>query len=86
MEEVPHSLDAISVSQHLANVFVEHARMSSHVPESHEQELELCIYDTAPIYSARFEVRGGAGGGVLWWAGRGGGPGPRPRGLLPAEG
>lgn len=28
MEEVPHSLDAIRVSQHLANVFLEAARMS----------------------------------------------------------
>ncbi|KAG2450314.1 hypothetical protein HYH02_004819 [Chlamydomonas schloesseri] len=68
MEEVPHSLDAIRVSQHLANVFleaarmssrlssVEAARMSSHKPESKEEELAMEIYDTAPIFSARFEV------------------------------
>ncbi|KAG2441123.1 hypothetical protein HXX76_003975 [Chlamydomonas incerta] len=56
MEEVPHSLDAIRVSQHLSNVFLEAARMSSHKPESKEEELAMEIYDTAPIFSARFEV------------------------------
>lgn len=56
MEEIPHSLDAISVSQHLANVFIEHARMSSHTPESHEEELALQIYDIPLVFSARFEA------------------------------
>ncbi|KXZ56974.1 hypothetical protein GPECTOR_1g88 [Gonium pectorale] len=56
MEEVPHSLDAIRVSQHLSNVFMEHARMSSHKPESKEEELAMQIYSTPPIFSARFEV------------------------------
>lgn len=58
MDEVPHSLDAIRVSQHLSNVFMEHARMSYHRPESKEQELAMQIYSTAPIFSARFEVGG----------------------------
>jgi gamma-glutamyl hydrolase len=57
MEEVPHSLDAIRVSQHLSNVFMENARQSSHKPESKEEELAMQIYSTAPIFSARFEVR-----------------------------
>ncbi|GIL44397.1 hypothetical protein Vafri_1876 [Volvox africanus] len=56
MDEVPHSLDAIRVSQHLSNVFMEHARQSSHHPESKEEELAMLIYSTAPIFSARFEV------------------------------
>ncbi|GIL92877.1 hypothetical protein Vretimale_14806 [Volvox reticuliferus] len=56
MDEVPHSLDAIRVSQHLSNVFIEHARQSSHHPESKEEELAMLIYSTAPIFSARFEV------------------------------
>lgn len=56
MDEVPHTLDAIRVSQHLANVFVSAARMSSHKPQSKEEELALLIYSTPPIFSARFEV------------------------------
>lgn len=56
MAEVPHSLAAIRVSQHLANVFIDTARRSSHVPESEEEGLALQIYDTCPTFSARFEV------------------------------
>lgn len=56
MEEVPHTLDAVRVSQHLANVFVDTARFSPHKPESHEEELAMLIYSTPPVFSARFEV------------------------------
>ncbi|KAJ9525419.1 hypothetical protein QJQ45_003191 [Haematococcus lacustris] len=56
MLEVPHSIEAISVSQHLANMFMESARRSSHVPESKEEELALLIYDTCPVFSERFET------------------------------
>jgi gamma-glutamyl hydrolase len=56
MDEIPHTLDAIRVSQHLANAFVDTARRSSHAPPSHEEGLELQIYDTCPIFAARFEV------------------------------
>lgn len=56
MEEVPHSLDAIRVSQHLANAFIDTARYSSHKPESLEEELAMLIYSTPPVFSARFEV------------------------------
>ena len=45
MTEVPHSLDAIRVSQHLANVFVDTARRSSHVFESPEEELNDLLYN-----------------------------------------
>lgn len=58
MDETPHTLDAIQVSQHLANVFVEAARHSIHRPESHEEELAMEIYSTQLIFSARFEVLG----------------------------
>lgn len=57
MAEVPHSMDSILVSQHLANMFIDTARRSSHVAESHEEELALLIYDTPVTFSARFEVR-----------------------------
>eukprot|EP00195_Chlamydomonas_chlamydogama_P004992 CAMPEP_0202904808 /NCGR_PEP_ID=MMETSP1392-20130828/31165_1 /ASSEMBLY_ACC=CAM_ASM_000868 /TAXON_ID=225041 /ORGANISM="Chlamydomonas chlamydogama, Strain SAG 11-48b" /LENGTH=315 /DNA_ID=CAMNT_0049592621 /DNA_START=102 /DNA_END=1049 /DNA_ORIENTATION=+ len=49
MEEVPHSTDAILVSQHLANVFVGTARKSAHRPESREEEIDMLIYNTSPV-------------------------------------
>jgi hypothetical protein len=61
MVEVPHTLDAVRVGQHFANRLVDTARYSSHGPASHEQELADLIYSTAPVFSARFEVRGEAG-------------------------
>jgi gamma-glutamyl hydrolase len=45
MAEVPHSLDAIRVSQHLANQFVDAARRSSHAFASPEEELNDLIYN-----------------------------------------
>lgn len=56
MDEVPHTLDAVRVGQHFANTFMEHARRSSHKPESPEQELADLIYSTPPVFSARFET------------------------------
>ncbi|GAB4820992.1 hypothetical protein N2152v2_008038 [Parachlorella kessleri] len=53
MQEIPHSLDAILVSQHLANVFVDTARRSSHAPESHEQALEMMIYNWKPWFTLK---------------------------------
>ncbi len=59
----------------------------SHKPESKEEELAMEIYDTAPIFSARFEVRRGGAGSVGRGADGGGvksrarhtGGGGRPR-------
>lgn len=56
MEEIPHTLDAIRISQYIANQIVHTARHSQHRPESKEQELALQIYSTPLIFSARFEV------------------------------
>lgn len=56
MPEVPHTLDAVRVSQHLANTYIDTARHNNHAPESPEQELAMLIYSTPPIFSARFEV------------------------------
>eukprot|EP00201_Polytomella_parva_P003485 CAMPEP_0175075468 /NCGR_PEP_ID=MMETSP0052_2-20121109/22023_1 /TAXON_ID=51329 ORGANISM="Polytomella parva, Strain SAG 63-3" /NCGR_SAMPLE_ID=MMETSP0052_2 /ASSEMBLY_ACC=CAM_ASM_000194 /LENGTH=361 /DNA_ID=CAMNT_0016344169 /DNA_START=117 /DNA_END=1202 /DNA_ORIENTATION=+ len=56
MEEVPHSLDAIRLSQHLANVFMETARRSAHKPASMEEELNMVIYNTKPVFSLKEEV------------------------------
>ena len=57
MDEVPHTLDAVRVGQHFANRLVDTARYSAHRPASSEQELADLIYSTAPVFSARFEVR-----------------------------
>ncbi|EFN55359.1 hypothetical protein CHLNCDRAFT_52559 [Chlorella variabilis] len=56
MHEIPHTLDAILVSQHLANSFVDTARRSSHRPESPEQELELMIYNWKPYFTLKDSV------------------------------
>ena len=54
--QVPHTLEAIKAAQHMANVFVDTARYSAHKPESHEQELDMLIYNTAPTFSAKVRV------------------------------
>jgi len=56
MEDVPPTLDAVRVSQEYANYFIDTARHSSHKPESPEQELQMLIYSTHVIFSARFET------------------------------
>lgn len=56
MTEIPHSLQAVLVSQHMANVFVDTARRSSHTPESPEQELELMIYNWRPYFTLKDSV------------------------------
>lgn len=58
MPETPHSLDAIRVGQHFANNLLEVARMSTHKPESLEEELAMQVYSTPVVFSARFEVFG----------------------------
>jgi hypothetical protein len=55
MQEVPHTLDAILVSQHLANVFVEATRRSSHAFESFEEELDDLIYNYKIYFSLKDE-------------------------------
>jgi gamma-glutamyl hydrolase len=55
MAEVPHTLDAILVSQHLANVFVDTARKSSHAFTSIEEELEDLIYNYKVWFSLKDE-------------------------------
>ena len=50
---IPHTHDAISVSQHLANMFVDYTRNSTHAPESKEEELALLIYNYEAYFTAR---------------------------------
>ena len=52
-QAIPHSLDAIRVSQHLGHAFIEAARRSAHAPESEEEELGMQIYNVAPVFTAR---------------------------------
>jgi len=51
--EIPHTLDAVRISQHTANVFIDIARHSSHKPESKEEELNFLIYGTKPVFVAK---------------------------------
>jgi len=53
MTEVPHTLEAILVAQHLANVFVDTARKSSHAFESPEEELEELIYNYKQYFTLK---------------------------------
>jgi hypothetical protein len=50
---IPHTHDAISVSQHMANMFVDHARQSAHVPVSKEEELAMLVYNYRAVFTAR---------------------------------
>ncbi len=50
---IPHTHDAISVSQHLANLFVDYARQSAHLPVSKEEELAMLVYNYRAIFTAR---------------------------------
>ncbi len=52
-QAIPHSIDAIKVSQHLGHAFIEAARRSTHRPESEEEELEMQIYNVAPVFTAK---------------------------------
>jgi len=50
---IPHTHDAISVSQYLAGIFLEFARQSDHLPETKEEELAMLIYNYRAILTAR---------------------------------
>lgn len=53
LDAIPHSRDAVHVSQHLADVFVDYARHSDHKPESIEEELAMLIYNYEAYFTAR---------------------------------
>ena len=50
---IPHTHDAISVSQHMANMFVDYARQSAHAPVSKEEELAMLVYNYRAVFTAR---------------------------------
>ncbi|KAK9833340.1 hypothetical protein WJX81_007993 [Elliptochloris bilobata] len=50
---IPHSHDAIAVSQHLSGVFMDYARRSKHRPVSVEEELAMLIYNYHAVFTAR---------------------------------
>ena len=55
MAEVPHTREAILVSQHLANAFVDSARRSAHTFESIEEELDDLINNYRVYFSLKDE-------------------------------
>eukprot|EP00878_Enallax_costatus_P002549 GHUV01002731.1.p1 GENE.GHUV01002731.1~~GHUV01002731.1.p1 ORF type:complete len:355 (+),score=97.23 GHUV01002731.1:235-1299(+) len=52
---IPHSPDAIEVTQEVANYFVSEARQNSHAPRDALQEDDMLIYNWKPIYTGRRE-------------------------------
>eukprot|EP00890_Picochlorum_soloecismus_P001023 jgi/Picsp_1/1921/NSC_05387-R1_protein len=44
-EHIPHHPEAIEVTQEVANMFVDLARMNNHAPESRDDEEDLLIYN-----------------------------------------
>lgn len=52
---IPHMKPAIHVSQHLADTFVDIARLSQHKVDP-EVELDITIYNYAPTYTAKDDV------------------------------
>jgi hypothetical protein len=60
MKEIPHTLEAILVAQHLANVFIETARHSPHSFESPEEELEELIFNYAPYFTLKDSIFDGS--------------------------
>ena len=51
---VPQPCDPHPLTPPKANRFIDTARRSSHRPESHEQELEMVIYNYKPWWAARW--------------------------------
>ncbi|CAM6036511.1 unnamed protein product [Sphagnum compactum] len=48
---IPHSVDAVQLTQAVANYFISEARKSQHKPISDEEERELMMYNYKPFYS-----------------------------------
>lgn len=53
LDMIPHSEDAIQVTQSVGNYFIAEARMCSHKPTSHKQEEALLIYNYDPVYTSK---------------------------------
>jgi hypothetical protein len=49
-------MDAILLSQHLANVFVDASRRSAHVTQSPEEELDMMIYNSKLYFTLKDSV------------------------------
>ena len=60
MHEIPGSLQAIQVAQHLANVFIEAARQSPHKFASPEAEMEDLIYNYSPHFTLKDSIFDGS--------------------------
>ncbi|KAH9552642.1 hypothetical protein CY35_09G077100 [Sphagnum magellanicum] len=48
---IPHSVDAVQLTQAVANYFISEARKSQHKPISIDEERELMMYNYKPFYS-----------------------------------
>lgn len=50
-DTIPHSVDAVQLTQGVANFFISEARKSQHKPISNDEERELMMYNYKPFYS-----------------------------------
>ncbi|CAM6060682.1 unnamed protein product [Sphagnum tenellum] len=50
-DTIPHSVDAVQLTQGVANFFISEARKSQHKPISNDEERELMMYNYEPFYS-----------------------------------
>lgn len=53
IDNIPHSADAIKITQSVANYFISEARKSTHKPASFEEEQDLLIYNYDPVYVSK---------------------------------
>ncbi|KAG0558506.1 hypothetical protein KC19_10G033500 [Ceratodon purpureus] len=53
IDNIPHSADAIKVTQSVANYFIAEARKSAHRPASRKQEEDFLIYNYNPVYVSK---------------------------------
>ncbi|XP_024366130.1 gamma-glutamyl hydrolase 1 [Physcomitrium patens] len=53
VDNIPHSADAIGVTQSVANYLIAEARKSSHKPASYEEEQAFLIYNYDPVYTSK---------------------------------
>ncbi|XP_024399813.1 gamma-glutamyl hydrolase 1 [Physcomitrium patens] len=53
IDNIPHSADAIRITQSVANFLIAEARKSTHTPSSFKEEQDFLIYNHAPVYTGK---------------------------------
>jgi len=53
LNNIPHSPDAIKLTQYVADYFISEASKSTHRPTSHSDEESFLIYNFSPVYTSK---------------------------------